>query len=128
MANEPVMTDSDILIWYLRGMPEIIDEVTSLALRDNLYITPVVLAEIYAGAKTKEEETIRNMFSSMHIIEINEEMGKTAGRFLNKFSKSHNLKIADALIAASAVYGKMKLWTLNKKHYPMLEKKEFYEY
>ncbi|MHB1685921.1 MAG: PIN domain-containing protein [Ignavibacteriaceae bacterium] len=127
MANKPVISDSNILIWHLRGMPEIVNGVLSLISQNILFVTPVVIAEIIAGAKKKEEEIISNMFSSMHIIEINEEMGKIAGRFLNEFSKSHDLKIADALIASAAVCGKMKLWTLSKKHYPMLNKNDFYE-
>ena len=128
MKNRPVIADSDILIWHLRGMNEIVKEVVSLISKDILFITPVNIAEIFAGSKKKEEETITNMFSSMHVIEINDEMGKNAGKFLNQFSKSHNLEIADALIASAVVYGKVKLWTLNKKHYPMLQKNDFYEF
>ena len=127
MVNRSVIVDSDIIIWYLRGMPEITNTIRSLISQSILFVNPIIIAEIFAGAKKNEEEIISKMFSSMHIIEINEDMGKMAGRYLNKFSKSHGLKIADAVIAASATYGKMNLWTLNKKHYPMFNKNDFYE-
>jgi len=42
-----------------------------------------------------------------------------AGEYLRRYNKSHNLKIADALIAASAVQNQADLWTRNRKHYPM---------
>ncbi len=122
-----IIVDSDILIWHLRGLRKITDEVKRLTDNDLLYTSPVVIAEIYAGAKKKEEVMINNLFSSMKKVTINEEIGKKAGEFLNKFSKSHSLEIPDALIAASSIASEMQLWTLNKKHYPMLKKKDFYE-
>lgn len=43
---------------------------------------------------------------------------------MNKYRKSHNVELADSLIAYSCkVYG-FKLLTLNKKHYPMMNDKE----
>ena len=33
--------------------------------------------------------------------------------------KSHSVELGDALIAACASSTDLKLWTLNKKHYPM---------
>ncbi len=122
-----IIVDSDIIIWHLRGMPKISAEVKRLVNNHHLYVSPIVVAEIFAGARKKEIDSINKLFSSIRIIEINKEMGRIAGEYLNKFSQSHNLKIADALIAASAEYGKLKLWTLNKKHYPMFSKKDFYE-
>lgn len=123
-----IMIDSNILIWYLRGNSQINDELLRLTNVDRLFTSPVVIAEIYAGAKKKEEPIIDDLFTSLYLLEINREIGKTAGHFLNQYSKSHNLEILDALIAASVTYGKMRLWTLNKKHYPMLSKKDFYDF
>jgi predicted nucleic acid-binding protein len=34
-------------------------------------------------------------------------------------AKSHSVELGDALIAACASSEGLKLWTLNKKHYPM---------
>lgn len=38
---------------------------------------------------------------------------------------SHNVTLADALVAACSRVNNLKLWTMNKKHYPMLEEDEF---
>jgi len=128
MNNDLILVDSNILIWHLRGMDRISIEVNRLIDKNSLYISPIIIAEILAGAKKKETEIINNLFSLMNIIDINKEVGKIAGEYLAAFSKSHGLEIADALIAASVTFGKMKLWSLNKKHYPMLDKKDFYDF
>lgn len=122
-----IMVDSDILIWHLRGLEQINHSIQNLVDENTLYTSPVVIAEILAGAKKREIDKINLLFSSLKIISIDKEIGIIAGEFLNKYSKSHSLEIPDALIAASAVSAGMLLWTFNKKHYPMLSKKNFYE-
>ncbi len=51
-------------------------------------------------------------------MELNKEIGKIAGQIVNKYGKSHGVKLADAFIAASSEYYNYKLWTLNINHYP----------
>jgi predicted nucleic acid-binding protein len=46
---------------------------------------------------------------------------------LQKYGKSHAVTMADALVGAVARINAFKLWTLNKKHYPMFEAKDFFE-
>ena len=53
-------------------------------------------------------------------------IGRRAGTYLVRYSKSHNIGIADALIAAAAATTGLRLWTLNRRHYPMADL-EFYE-
>jgi predicted nucleic acid-binding protein len=46
---------------------------------------------------------------------------------MKKYRKSHNVTIADSLVAASARVHSFSLWTLNKKRYPMFKSDEFIE-
>ena len=39
--------------------------------------------------------------------------------YLARYARSHGVEIADALIAAAAVTAGLRLWTLNRRHYPM---------
>jgi hypothetical protein len=50
---------------------------------------------------------------------IDSNVGRQAGWYLARYAKSHGLEIADALVAAAAVTAGYRLWTLNRKHYPM---------
>ena len=121
-----IVFDTDVLIWILRGKEEIIQKAEELINETNgyVYITPVQIAEIYAGARKKELKQIEKLLNSFNKIDINEEIGKLAGEFMNKYRKSHNVELADSLIAACCKVYEFKLWTLNKKHYPMM-KEEF---
>jgi len=42
-----------------------------------------------------------------------------AGDYLRQFHRSHSLELGDALIAATASIHLLRLWTRNRKHYPM---------
>ena len=118
-----IVFDTDVLIWILMGKEEIIQKAEKLINDTNgyVYITPVQIAEIYARARKKELKQIEKLLNSFRKVDINEEIGKLSGEFINKYRKSHNVELADSLIAACCkVYG-FRLWTLNKKHYPMIK-------
>jgi predicted nucleic acid-binding protein len=53
-------------------------------------------------------------------------VGRRAGEYLRRYRKSHAVELGDALIAAGAVASGGRLWTRNRKHYPMPEL-TFYE-
>ena len=127
MKNKGILLDSDIIIWFLRGKTDIVTKINNLIIKNNLYVSPISIAEIYAGARPKEEKFINAFFSLIETISIDSSTGKLAGSYLNKYSKSHNIEIADSFIAATALNYSLKLWTLNKKHYPMIKQNEFYK-
>ncbi len=60
-------------------------------------------------------------------ISLDYTIGETAGLFINQFSKSYGITLSDVLIASAARKNALKLWTLNRKHYPMLENSDFWE-
>jgi predicted nucleic acid-binding protein len=62
---------------------------------------------------------IARFFAPLTCVDLDEKIGQLAGEYLRQYSKSYNVKIADALIAASAAQNQAALWTRNRKHYPM---------
>ncbi len=82
-----VIFDTDVLIWILRGKEEIIQKAVKLINETNgyVYITPVQITEIYAGAWKKELKQIEKLLNSFRKIKIDEEVGKLAGEFMNKY-------------------------------------------
>ena len=52
---------------------------------------------------------------------LNEEITEIAINLVEKYSKSHGLKIPDALIAATAIYYDITLWTYNIKDFHFIE-------
>ena len=122
-----LIVDTDILVWLLKGNAEIKEKFTETAIKTKgyLFITPIQIAEIYAGIREKEKIETESFLDSFYFIDIKEKTGRIAGEFISEYGKSHNVTLADAMIAASAKISGFKLWTLNKKHYPMFEQDEF---
>lgn len=118
-----VLIDSDVVIEVLRGRDS--DLLAQwIALSDSsatLLVSPITVAEIEAGARETEKQSIERFFSSVVCVAIDDRIGKLAGTYLRQYGKSHNVEIADALIAASASWCGAALWTRNRKHYPMPE-------
>lgn len=115
-----ILLDSDVIIAWLRGYQPFAELIPDLVAKANLLAwTPVSVAEVYAGVRRGEEERIGGLFLVLETLSISAEIGKKAGGYLHAYSKSHGVELGDALIAAAAHVHDMKLWTLNKKHYPM---------
>ena len=122
------IVDSDILIWLLRGKVEVKDQFIKLNNESNgiVYITPIQIAEIYCGIRENELNSTMIFLESFEVINIDSKIGQLAGNYMKQYQKSHELMMADALIAATCNVLGFSLWTLNKKHYPMINKKDFY--
>jgi predicted nucleic acid-binding protein len=120
---KPVLVDSDILIEVSRGRnADIVAKWLDLSKSDDAVLySPVSVAELWAGARPKEYEALRNLFEALTCAPIDQETGRQAGMYLLRYRRSHSVELGDALIAAAAVANGAELWTLNRKHYPMKE-------
>jgi predicted nucleic acid-binding protein len=116
-----VLVDSDVLIEVSRARnTAIVSRWLALGASGELVLySPVSAAELWAGARPNEHDVTSNLFGSLTCVPIDEDAGRRAGAYLQRFAKSHGVEIADALIAAGAVQNQARLWTLNRKHYPM---------
>jgi predicted nucleic acid-binding protein len=120
-----VLIDSDIVIEVLRARDQaILSQWSALADSSSpVLVSPITFAGVGAGAFASEQAKIARFFAPLTCVAIDHKIGQLAGEYLRQYSKSHNLKIADALIAASAAQYQAALWTRNRKHYPMADLK-----
>jgi len=118
-----VILDTDVLIWILRGRKDFIKKFEKLVEQTNgeLYLTPIQIAEIYAGARPSELIQIEKFLNTFGVLNLNKDIAKRAGELVNKYGKSHSVKLADAFIAAAVEHYDCLLWTLNIKHYPSVK-------
>lgn len=86
---------------------------------DAILYSPVTEAELWAGVRTREYQALTDLLGSLICVSIDKAIGRRAGEYLRRYSKSHGVELADALIASAAVLNEAKLWTRNRKHYPM---------
>jgi predicted nucleic acid-binding protein len=74
-----------------------------------------------AGMRPDEEDLTEKLLTLFTVIGVDPNMGRKAGEYLRKFTRSHNLDLGDALIAATAALTDADLVTRNVKHYPMTD-------
>jgi predicted nucleic acid-binding protein len=116
-----VLVDSDVLIEVSRGRNSaILTEWQKLSgSNDIILYSPVTMAELWAGARPREHQLLTNFFAALVCAPVDAEIGRQAGDYLRQYHKSHSLELGDALIAATALSHRARLWTRNLKHYPM---------
>lgn len=108
------------MIEVLRGRRPIADAVERLALQGvRTYCTAVSWAEVYAGLRRGEEHVAEDFFRARGEVVLDARTGRRAGAYLASFARSHGVELADALVAAAASTSGLRLWTLNRRHYPM---------
>ena len=109
--------DSDVLIWFFRS-----NESAKKIIRENVpfSISIVTYMEILQGALNKKElldmkKFFRDTYTT--VIPINEAISYRAAEYVEKYTLSDAMELADALIAATAVENNEVLCTANVKHY-----------
>lgn len=97
-----VILDSCILIEVQRGNREIIKKIYKFS-QDDLYITPVIVAEFYRGARSKDEFLqCKKLVSKFAVLSLTNEVTLIFDSLFNEYSLSHRPAIPDMLIAAAA--------------------------
>lgn len=121
MTPERLVLDTNIVIHLLKKQPQIVACFIDLLEDQTVFLlSPIVVAEIYAGAFQREHKEIETLFSLCKRISINCETGLQAGNYAHRYRKTHQgISLEDYLLAASAQQNHCPLWTSNHKHYPM---------
>jgi predicted nucleic acid-binding protein len=115
-----VVLDSDVIIDILRGHADALQMAAALDRAGvPTFCTAIAWAEIFAGVRPGEEPATRAFFDARGEVVLDGKIGRQAGDYLARYAKSHGVETADALVAAAAAMSGLRLWTLNRRHYPM---------
>ena len=113
------LVDTDVLIDYLRGVPQAVNFLEGAV--EILMVSAVSVGELFAGVRDgKEREALSAFVGAFRVLPLAARSAERGGLYRRDFGKSHNIGLPDALIAASAVRHGARLVTLNRKHFPML--------
>ena len=115
-----MIIDTDVIIWYLRG-----DRSAKENIEKNIpfSISVVTYMELIQGMKNKEETRAfqRQMQKwNIDIIQIDQQISSRAMFYVQEYSLSHSMMLADALVAATVVQTGETLLTANDKHYKFI--------
>lgn len=121
MTPPQLVVDTDIVINLLKKRPETVARFLELVgAKTAVLLSPIVVAEVYAGAFLREHSDIEAFFSLCRRIDIDHETARLAGRYANDFRKSHQgISLEDFFLAAAAKAHRCPLWTGNRRRYPM---------
>ena len=116
-----MILDTDVLIWFLRGNQKAIDFILEAT---PFSVSIVTYMELVQGMRDKNElAKMKEAFSEMEveIIPLTESISLRASDYVEMYSLSHSMEMADALIAGTCMEKNETLVTVNDKHYRVVE-------
>ncbi len=117
-----ILFDTDVLIEHLRDNPKVTQQIADLhQAHTHLGYSAISEAEVYRGLRSHERTKTGLLLNGLTCLDVNRDVGRMAGEYLRKYSKTHGLELPDALIASCAIVHRFALCTFNWKHYPMSE-------
>jgi predicted nucleic acid-binding protein len=118
---ERLLLDTDVIINLLKKHPETVERFIELSERGTIFLlSPIVIAEIYAGAFKHEHPQVETFFSLCQPLTLDGEVARMTGHYANRYRKAfQGISLEDYFLAATARQQRCPLWTGNRKHYPM---------
>ncbi len=100
-----VLVDTDVFIDHLRGAVELKPG------RNRLHYSVVTRAELFAG--TSATDLVSQLLAPFRELAVDRSVAERAGRVVREFQ----LRMPDALIAATALENRLALMTRNQKDF-----------
>ena len=117
MTPERLVLDTNIVIDLLKKVSPVVEQFLSLLEAQTIFlISPIVVAEVYAGAFGREHKDIEALLDLCQRVPMDSDTGRMAGLYAKAFQ---GIALEDYLLAATARAHRCPLWTHKRKHYPM---------
>jgi len=118
MDKDLICIDTSILIEYYRKKNK---ERSHLVLLEKSYdfcISVITMLEILVGTNPENKDFWSDFFSKITVLSLNEAEVEKASEIIRDLKKQNKvIGIQDVLIASTAIVNRVKLATLNKKHF-----------
>lgn len=122
-----VLCDTNIIIEFFKGNNKTLKEIEQIGF-DNIAISAITVMELYYGALNKKElHKIKKCIYSLNVHQINSSTSEISIELIEKYTKSYNLMIPDAIIAATAILQKIEIFTYNIKDFHFIKELKLYK-
>ncbi|WP_262246884.1 type II toxin-antitoxin system VapC family toxin [Parapedobacter soli] len=125
MAAERIICDTDVMIELLdrdKAKHAQTDQLLEKIGLDNILISAITKMELIKGTVNKEHnQQVYKKLKRLDTILLSPEITIRAVELLNNYHLSHGLAIPDALIAATALETKLKLFTYNLRDFTFIK-------
>jgi len=109
MSGNRLFVDTNILLYFLKGHPEVVDLISDKELLVSVITEIELLSFPLLTAENKQQ--IKNLLIDCTILGLNQEIKELT----IEFRKKYKIKLPDSLIAASAYSSKAPLLTSDKE-------------
>jgi len=116
-----MLIDTDVLIWYLKGNEKARSTIESVS---SFSISVVTYMELVRGMRNQRElRELRRALKAWQaeILYIDEEISSKAMFLVERHFLSDSMRLADALIASTALTNGIPILTANDKHHKVVE-------
>lgn len=112
-----MLVDTDVLIWYLRGVSTAKQRLDRLS---NLTLSAITWLELLQGCRSRNEMLAMQQSFEMRNakrLPLTPSITDRATGLMESFTLSHGLQLGDALIAATSLEHGLTVLTGNIKHF-----------
>ncbi len=122
---ENVFIDSCIVIDYIKGVPNIKNEIKKIK---KPCINFIVEMELMQGANNKRElQMIKKELRSFWRLPMKNDIAKLSTELIDFYSLSHGLTIPDGIIASTSLIFDIPLFTYNLKDFKFIPNIKLYD-
>lgn len=115
-----MLFDTDVLIWAQRGNIKASGVISN---EDERIISIITYMELLQNATNKNQHKIIKGFLRDYnfiTIPLSENIGHRAAIYIEEYGISSELRVGDAIIAATATENNFRLITANQKHFRII--------
>lgn len=123
-----MLVDTDVLFWLFRGRES---ARAALAACVDVKLSAVTYMELVQGVRNRDElRLLRRTIGAnrWQVVPLTENIGHRATLYVENHALSHGMRMADALVAATAVECGDSLLTANLRHYRFLREISLEQY
>jgi len=119
--SDRILIDTDVIIWHMRGNEKARATIYQI---ESPAISIVTQMELVQGLRNKQEQVLLHRFLEQlgfDVLPVSELISHRALFLMEEWRLSHQMLMADALIAATAIEHGLSLLSGNEKHYRFLK-------